>query len=824
MIIDAELRKAALNVRESFIVEAPAGSGKTEVLVRRILSLLLEVEHPRNILAITFTRKAAEEMHSRFQQILNARHIEDASKADLVQQVQARIAEKNWAEADLDELNIMTIDALCARILNMEGRFIDPQVAIISDYALLGDALMLALLEHLEHQDEYSAALATVFLYFGNQLEKIKNLLLGILSKRSEWLSVFVSRKDQAVSVAAEMQATLQHLYENLWQKWQSLEPRTWTAEINSWIGLEPKAQQLKKIAQLLLTKQGELRKRFDARLGLAPELKQAYQALVTSLLESEFLETWLIFLREAQALPDLATPPSVLVDALIKILPLTAAHWQVLLREHHYRDFQEEALQALLSLSNTEIVSTALLRFEREVKHILVDEFQDTSRLQFRLLELITQTWQPGDGRTLFLVGDPMQSIYRFRDAKVELFLEAQQQGLGSIKLRPLRLQANFRSDPKIIEFINITLSRAFPKQADILTGAVTFTPSHAEREYNDAPGVETLCFESREQEALALTQKIKALLAADPSAEIAVLARSRNHLTQIMQHLIREQLPLKAERWGNLLTAQVVLDLVSLTCALTHLGDRLAWMALLRSPMVGLNLDELLCIAAASRERTIWEVLSNSEQFSPELAKKIKTLVVTLTPLLFNPHLLLVTRVQQAFLALTQQYQFSDLEKNMLQQYWAFLLTVPMITSRLNFLQELERLKLDYIIDGAQVTLLTIHQAKGLEFDHVFLPHLNQGVRRDDPPLLRWEEFHLEGQFHLLLGLHKNYEGEVDPIYQYLSWLAKEENAHEQVRLLYVALTRAKKGLYLSYFNEPEQIETKAKAGSFFKLIYQT
>jgi ATP-dependent helicase/nuclease subunit A len=404
------------------------------------------------------------------------------------------------------------------------------------------------------------------------------------------------------------------------------------------------------------------------------------------------------------------------------------------------------------------------------------------------------------------------MQSIYRFRDARVELFLEAKENGLGSIKLTPLRLQANFRTDPSVLNFINATLTKAFPKYSDVLTGAVPFTPSVAERTYADAQGVSTLKFVSVAEEAEALTVKIAEILARDPKANIGILGRSRTQLKPVMHQLISAGLPLQAEAWGQLLEAQLILDVLSLTLALTHLGDRLSWMALLRSPMLGLDLDELLNIAQKSNERTLWEVLNEAT------TEKIRAFVNILQPLIFEPHLLLCTRVQRAFEALTTEFKFSTLEENLLTQYWEFLRAYPLMSSREQFLEAVARLKLNYQTPDARITLLTIHQAKGLEFDYVFLPNLNCGVRRDDPPLLRWQEFHYQGQFKLLVGLHKSANGTADPIYEYLKYVDQAENKYEQVRLLYVALTRAKKSLCLSYvMAEAEQ----PKAGSFLRFL---
>src|SRR5690606_41171918 len=96
---------------------------------------------------------------------------------------------------------------------------------------------------------------------------------------------------------------------------------------------------------------------------------------------------------------------------------------------------------------------SDLLLALDYRIQHILVDEFQDTSHGQLRLLETLTVGWTPGDGRTLFLVGDPMQSIYPFRDADMSLFLKVRRDGIGSVRLQPLALTQIFRIAPAAID-----------------------------------------------------------------------------------------------------------------------------------------------------------------------------------------------------------------------------------------------------------------------------------------------------------------------------------------------------------------------------------
>src|SRR5256885_15730645 len=117
-------------------------------------------------------------------------------------------------------------------------------------------------------------------------------------------------------------------------------------------------------------------------------------------------------------------------LEAILALLKPAVAHLKVLFGERGQADFTEFAHGALAALGSVDDPSDLLLSLDQKISHVLVDEFQDTSLSQFELLTQLTSGWQQGDGRTLFLVGDPMQSIYRFREAEVSLFLLAKHSG----------------------------------------------------------------------------------------------------------------------------------------------------------------------------------------------------------------------------------------------------------------------------------------------------------------------------------------------------------------------------------------------------------
>src|SRR5205823_4529072 len=117
-------------------------------------------------------------------------------------------------------------------------------------------------------------------------------------------------------------------------------------------------------------------------------------------------------------------------LESILSLLNPAVAQLKLLFGETGKADFTEFVHGALQALGSVDDPSDLLLSLDRSVRHILVDEFQDTSLSQWELLARLTAGWEPGDGRTLFLVGDPMQSIYRFREANVALFLKAWDEG----------------------------------------------------------------------------------------------------------------------------------------------------------------------------------------------------------------------------------------------------------------------------------------------------------------------------------------------------------------------------------------------------------
>ncbi len=234
--------------------------------------------------------------------------------------------------------------------------------------------------------------------------------------------------------------------------------------------------------------------------------------------------------------------------------------------------------------------------------------------------LERLTAGWSPGDGRTLFVVGDPMQSIYRFRQAEVAIFMEFWDGGVGNLQLEPVRLATNFRSAPAIVEWVNATFSALMPAANDPATGAVRFAPGTAFRTADSASGVHLHPYEepARVDEAREIGVLVESALHKSPEQTIGILVRTRHQARLIVAELRNRGIPFAGEGLERSGETAVEQDLIALTRALTHLGDRTAWLALLRAPWCGLSLVDLERLCGSDWNRSVYEQLFDDDRLA--------------------------------------------------------------------------------------------------------------------------------------------------------------------------------------------------------------
>ena len=750
-VADARERERALDPRRSFIVQAPAGSGKTELLVQRYLHLLATVERPEEILAITFTRKAAAEMKRRVLQGLPS--VLDA----------ARIAEI------APRLRVQTIDALCAsltRQMPVLARFGAQPESVEDARELYAEAARRALA--LEPPNEPAERLLA---HLDNNAETARVLIAAMLARRDQWL-----RKTGGAPLRAELEAAFAAERERLLKRACELVPDA-----------------CMELAQELLTKEGKWRKRHKRAQSLAGiDTDGAMLAALATLL----------------ALPpaEYSATQWEALNSMLELLPRAAGELLVVFAERGQADFTEIAQGAVRALGEPDAPTDLLLSLDVRIKHILVDEFQDTSISQWELLERLTAGWEPDDGRTVFAVGDPMQSIYRFREAEVGIFLRARHAGLGSVPLEPLRLATNFRSQGGIVGWVNAVFPRVLPVAEDEISGAVPYAASVAHHAPLEGDAVRWHLFDEREDEARRVVEIAQAARAQHPQGSIAILVRNRSHLDHIVPALKQAALRYRAVEIERLGEKQVVQDLYALTRALSHLADRTAWLAVLRAPWCGLTPVQLAALVEGRRD-TVWEAMrdnSRIELLDDDARSRLERIRIVLDAALAQRlRGNLRDRVEGAWLALggpaccTDATELEDAEiflDELADQDEAGDLADH--DALADSLAELFALP-DMDAGPDAVEIMTVHKAKGLEFDTVIMPGLDRTQRHNEPPLVIWKALAEE---RLLLAPIREAGAAKDAAYEYVRNLERESEDIEAGRLFYVGTTRAKSRLHLT------------------------
>ena len=884
----------------SFIVEAPAGAGKTELLTQRVLRLLASVAEPEEIVAITFTLKAAAEMKQRILESLEMAAGPTTDPAGLAPHRrvtlelsrQALVASEahGWKLLENpNRLRIMTIDALCAslaRQMPFLSRF-GAQPRMAEDARLHYREAVRRTLALLAEEGEgdgggYAEVVADVVTeglrHLDNDAARLGGLLAAMLMRRDQWLRHALAHDaDYATHTSEAAQQGLTALVQGDMQRYavaldvrlqERLMPlarsaagnlpadcsNTPIAALLDWhrplTGAPDELPLWRGICELLLTREGAFRKAFNKNQGLPPgkpgeASKQALRELIAALPDSA--ADLLASLRELPD-PHYTDAEWRTVAALAQLLKLAAVQLWAVFNEAGEADFVEVAQRALQALGAEDQPSDLALQLDYRIQHLLVDEFQDTSPVQVQLLQRLTAAWMPDDGRTMFLVGDPMQSIYRFRKADVGLFLNAAKSGIGAISLERLRLCRNNRSCPAVVDWVNTAFDKAFPPVDQVTEGAIryrSFVPTRAALPgagvfvdalvcAGDLPGEMAELLEARR--VLHLIEQVRC---DDPSRSVAVLVRARDHLAPLVAEIRRARpgLRFQAVEIERLAERQPVQDLLALTQALHHRADRVNWLAVLRAPWCGLTLADLHALAADDHAATIWSLMNDEarlarlsgdgqgrlhhmrgvlgEGFAQRGRQSPRRWVEGLWTMLGGPECLQSPADAgdaRAFLDLIDELDNAGrFTPEQLVAQIAELYAAP-----------------DALADGS-LQFMTIHKSKGLEFDTVILPGMHRKTPAEEHALMLWEEVALDGlEEQLVVAPYskRGRKGEVQPTpYDYLRRLNRRRADNEGARVLYVAATRAIRALHLVGVARPNAVgQLVAPAGSFLDLLWPT
>ncbi|MGH9162063.1 MAG: UvrD-helicase domain-containing protein, partial [Vicinamibacteraceae bacterium] len=468
---DAAARTFAIDPQNNVVLEASAGTGKTTVLVGRYLNLLRAGVDPKHILAITFTRKAAAEMRERIVDELR-RAAYSGGRGDRTRWLALRDR--------LGDIGISTIDAFCFSLL----REFPLEAGLDPGFTLADETEVARLVEEaLDHALRVCQMRARtdedVALVFARlSLNRLRRGLAHLLQRRAvakQALDGYLrasSRNLTSEQAAADLVAELHHVF-------ASPDP------LNQWLRDGPGAQPRFALLAHDLSRlvRGELDRPTEVR-ALADDLRAYYVTRDGNPRQrppypARDHDTAAAYQRHSAMHADL-TPHViraldcfdrslniVLARGIRRIFGVALDQYRRTLQAHSALDFSEVLTHAVDLLRQMDEFSQSRYRLESRYHHVLVDEFQDTSRLQWQLVSLLVQSWGEGFGLvhdapllpSLFLVGDRKQSIYRFRDAEVGLLDEAAREiaGLRS-GARDVRhsIAYSFRSRPALLAFTN--------------------------------------------------------------------------------------------------------------------------------------------------------------------------------------------------------------------------------------------------------------------------------------------------------------------------------------------------------------------------------
>lgn len=897
LISDQAAREAALNIKQSFIVQAPAGSGKTELLTQRILKLLAHAEEPEEILAITFTRKAASEMRTRILKSLNYARLlqEKYTHTDLLDFLEnSEPHEKTSIELSLaaldqdkklswnlidnpNRLQLKTIDSFCSSIVFQLPILAElgGQTNVSENADMLYRHASKAFIASLEKEQAWSPSLARVLIYLDKRSEQLEDIFVSMLHRRPQWISLVLrfsaSIKDQAhLALKEHMEFAIRDIVERhlgllknadgfyLLNELDEIIPfcsanapdHTSTALLQGLskvktLGIDDIAH-WKNIVSLLLTNEGAWRspKGVNRNLGFpaeksgeAKEKKIQFQSLLSELTAHPKLEA---HLQNLKNLPEITISEQQLAISadICECLIILLAYLKLSFQEYNRVDFNEIQLRASKALSPDiddpqQNDKAALLALDAKIKHILIDEYQDTSNSQLELLENLISQWQyQDDGKSLFLVGDPMQSIYRFREANVGIFIQAQEYGVQNIKLNKLSLSSNFRSSPNIVNWVNTSFSDCFPSTNDYQIGAIAYSPSIAfKKNEENSPAVEYHLteiewgseYQARTQ-AEQICEKIQHIKNNDNTKSIAILVRSKNHARTIISLLKEKEISYQGIDMDSLADCPHIINLINLSAALLHQGDQLAWYGLLRSSLCGIENADLLKLSTLthSNEMPLGLYLNEHNDYS-ELSSEAQNILHRSVPIISASIQDLELKpfsfvVESCWLTLGGPASLYENQALDCEKFFSLLRELEKQSEIIdaNVLREAcDKLFADSkSSDDYPVLIMSIHKSKGLEFDHVFLPSLEKGTRSDTKSLLNWDVYKNEqAQQYLLLAplLPSHILNDDILLYDYLEQQEKEKSNNENIRLFYVACTRAKSNLYL-YGSVKQKLDKKS------------
>ena len=864
-------------------VQASAGSGKTYLLISRVVRLLLTGAEAGNILAITFTRKAANEMQTRLlerlfelatcdeselEKVLNELHLEvNPASISLCRSLYEKILRSE------SSVKTSTFHAFCQELLRrfpMEAN-VSPGFDLLDKTALLYDEAWDALMAEANKEDSLSTALQLLFKQLG--LFNTKQALNNFIDHRSDWWA-YTDSEPNAVSFAKENlqkqlkvdvnkkpieelfnekeNITLLNEFHVLLCKHETKKNLEHSDFIYKIIDEDSESTfRFELLKKCFLTQSGSPLKRKESAVA---EKKMGADG------QERFLNLHLILSEKILCVNSLL--------AALRTMETSSAwyvagqhylnHFQKIKKEQRTLDFTDLEWQTYLLLNKSNNALWVQYKLDQRIEHLLVDEFQDTNPTQWRLILPLLEEMAASEDerqRSVFIVGDAKQSIYRFRRAEPRLFTEAEKWLKDNLNASTCPLSHSWRSSPAVINFLNKVFTQEQYKNLlptfvehsthkEELSGKVTLLPLSQKEviekeDDNTALTLRNPLDKPREEiisqqyfnEGLQIAEQIQSLIKnkiavakkegneAINFSDIIILLRSRTHVADYERALRQSGIPYIGANRGTLLESLEVNDMLDLLQWLILPFDNLSLAGILRSPLFSVTNEDLIAIKQASKG-TWLERLEHFVQQSPEhkiLPRALQLLTQWQDDASKLPvHDLLDKIYSEANVLARYAASFpSHLSQRVTANLTRFLeLALEMDSGRypslsrfsswLGELRQMENEAPDEPVASAsaeedhRVQILSVHAAKGLEAPIIFLADSanSPSNKKAYSTLIDWPAEKDKPEYFLLTASKSNLDDFSKTCLQEQDAFEQRENAN----LLYVALTRAKQMLFIS------------------------
>ncbi|HEY9188950.1 MAG TPA: UvrD-helicase domain-containing protein [Ignavibacteria bacterium] len=815
-----------LDLSKNISVEANAGSGKTAVLVERFVKILLqtEVKDLDSVVGITFTEKAANELRSRI-----FKKIEEKYSKELDYKL-FNILEK------ISLLKIGTIHSFCSSILrefSVEAN-IDPNFTILQgiDESLILDEVIDESLKEiisLPDNDALKSNLIELIKIFS--LKKVRILLRNFLDKRE--LLILLNEKIfcrdieeiyhfwiKEIASFTQMIMDQTNLVDFLLNHEKEFDGEL-LSHIHSYKNsntINEKCYYFDIIFSIIFTKTGEIRKKFlkNVNPSYIDEFLNIYSKISSIPTFNLFIKFFSENINYEQIKFQIET-----TKKLYSIFIIANDKFNYYKDVNAYLDF-EDLLIKTRDLLNNETIRQIL---QKRFKYILVDEYQDTNDLQSQIIYSLIKN---NPDTRLFIVGDPKQSIYGFRNADVEIFGDTEKIIVEEKKGEKILLDDSFRLLPDIIVFINYLFknisdfgSFSFIKYNELIQARKSSYNGKVEfLFYNNSDKQENIEEEMICKKIIQLINSntlIYDISSDSPRAieygDIAILLRSRTHIDILEKTLTKYNIPYLISGGIGYFQTQEIFDLYSYLSFIINPKNDLALVGVLRSPFFYFS-DSLLYEINNFTNGNIpfWDKLleyakKNADNELVNNAVTILTENILLAQRIPIPNLINKIVIDSNWYG---TLQFQESGKQIKANLDKFLIIAREYNklgycTLFDFVEKLKTLVYEEdkesqaVIDptNKMIKIMTIHSAKGLEFPVVFLPYIHQDFKPDNEPYFL-NDFGVGFSLPNVNNYDSNFDNTI--VTTYIKTINKIKSEEEEKRVLYVALTRAHNMLFIS------------------------